>query len=60
MSRRLTARNVISTAGSSPEAAVRASRVPTTRINTIITPPKTSLTGLVRLENRCARSTRLR
>jgi hypothetical protein len=60
MSRRLTARNVISTAGSSVAAAPIASRVPTTRMSTNITPPNTSLTGLVRLEYFCARNTRLR
>ena len=50
INRRLTARNVISTAGSSVAPVPSASRVPTTRIKTIMTPPNTSLTGLVRLE----------
>ena len=50
----------MSTAGSSVAPTPSASRVPTTRISTIITPPNTSLTGLVRLEKRWARITRLR
>ena len=51
-------RKVMSSSGPSPRVACSASSVPYQRMATIIMPPNTSLTGLVRLEKRWARSTR--